>query len=259
MSQGKEDEYEIVPVAEAELGGAASGAPSPRSRRSIFTQRAGKELEWENVNFTVAKGTDEKVILSGVWGKIPAGTICALMGPSGAGKTSLLNLLAGRLSSNGTRKVSGTVKVGSKEINPVENRANIAYVMQDDSLLPTTTPREALRFSAAFRLEGNVTEAEREELVTTMLQELGLTDCADTMVGGEMITGISGGQRKRTSVGVDLITNPKMVFPTSPPLVSTRTRLLASCICSRRSLTQAPPSAAPFTSHRVRFSSCSTA
>ncbi len=100
------------------------------------------------------------------------------------------------------------VRVGKTEINPVAYRKNIAYVMQDDALMATATPREALHFSATMRLPSDTTAAEINALVTKLLEELGLTDCADVIVGGALIKGISGGQRKRTSVGIELITSP---------------------------------------------------
>ena len=98
--------------------------------------------------------------------------------------------------------------MGGKLINPVAFRKQIAYVMQDDALLATATPREAFRFSANMRLPSSLTEDQIERLVDTCLEDLGLTACADVMIGGALIKGISGGQRKRTSVGVELITNP---------------------------------------------------
>lgn len=80
--------------------------------------------------------------------------------------------------------------------------------MQDDSLMPTATPREALRFSANLRLPSTLTADEIEDKVDRLLADLGLTECADVIIGGALIKGISGGQRKRTSVGVELITDP---------------------------------------------------
>ena len=74
--------------------------------------------------------------------------------------------------------------------------------------MQTATPREAFRFSAYMRLPNETTAAEIEQKVDNILDELGLTGCADVLVGGPMIKGISGGQRKRTSVGVELITDP---------------------------------------------------
>ena len=93
-------------------------------------------------------------------------------------------------------------------INPVTYRRNIAYVMQDDFLMPTATPREALTFSAKLRLPGSITEEQIQEKVNSLLKALGIEECADTLTGGAMIKGISGGQRKRTSVGIELITEP---------------------------------------------------
>lgn len=94
----------------------------------------------------------------------------------------------------------------------IEVRKHIAFVAQDDSLSFTATPREAIRFSAKLRLPRINTDEEIEELTTRMLAELGLEECADTMIGGELIKGISGGERKRTSVGVELVTKPSLVF-----------------------------------------------
>jgi ABC-type multidrug transport system ATPase subunit len=92
----------------------------------------------------------------------------------------------------------------------VAYRKNIAYVMQDDSLMATATPREALKFSATMRLPSSVTPEEITARVEGLLGKLGLMVCADVLVGGPLIKGISGGQRKRTSVGVELITDPQV-------------------------------------------------
>jgi ABC-type multidrug transport system ATPase subunit len=102
------------------------------------------------------------------------------------------------------------IAVGGKLINPVAYRKNIAYVMQDDSLMATATPREALKFSATMRLPSSVTPEEITARVEGLLGKLGLMVCADVLVGGPLIKGISGGQRKRTSVGVELITDPQV-------------------------------------------------
>mmetsp|Transcript_4023 Transcript_4023/g.8458 ORF Transcript_4023/g.8458 Transcript_4023/m.8458 type:complete len:489 (-) Transcript_4023:76-1542(-) len=88
--------------------------------------------------------------------------------------------------------------------------------MQDDAISPTSTPREALTFSASLRLGGGATKEKIKAMVDSMLKELGLEECADRMVGGELIKGISGGERKRTSVGVELVTDPSLVFLDEP-------------------------------------------
>ena len=136
------------------------------------------------------------------------------MGPSGAGKTSLLNILSGRSQTNSTINVDADIRMNEFQVDPtnIEVRKQIAFVAQDDSLSFTATPREAIRFSAKLRLPRITTDEEIEELTNKMLAELGLCDCADTMIGGDLIKGISGGERKRTSVGVELVTKPSLVF-----------------------------------------------
>ncbi len=76
------------------------------------------------------------------------------MGPSGAGKSSLMNILAGRMTSSSGNEVSGKLVFDGKAIDPLEFSSRVAYVMQDDALQATATPREALAFSAALRLAG---------------------------------------------------------------------------------------------------------
>lgn len=183
---------------------------------SLMKSREPKDFRFSSVNFSVDNG--KKQILKDCWGTIPAGNVCAIMGPSGSGKSSLLNVLAGRSSSvpSAGINVSNKVFVGGEMVQPVEFRRNIAYVMQDDALMGTATPREALKFSANLRLDAEFTETEVDTLVEEMLTSLGITDCADTMIGNAMIKGISGGQRKRTSVGVEVITNPHILFLDEP-------------------------------------------
>lgn len=88
--------------------------------------------------------------------------------------------------------------------------------MQQDLLTPTQTPREAILFSAMLRLPAEVPLAEKAELVEKMLDDLGLMDCADTLIGDEMIRGISGGEKKRTSIGIELVMRPKLIFLDEP-------------------------------------------
>jgi ABC-type multidrug transport system ATPase subunit len=130
------------------------------------------------------------------------------MGPSGAGKTSLLNILAGRATTGGRIKVGCDIRLNNYRVDPtkIATRKLIAFVAQDDSLQVTSTPREAIMFSAKLRLPRSTTDSQLEKLTNRMISELGLTSCADTIVGGELIKGISGGERKRTSVGVELVT-----------------------------------------------------
>lgn len=167
-------------------------------------------LSWDNLRFIAG----ETVILDSVSGSLPSGGITAILGPSGAGKSSLLNVLAGRSATRGSTRITGSVLFDGVIIDPVNFRRNISYVMQDDALVPTETPREAIYFSASLRT--NFNEEHKQRLVSNMLKDLNLTGCADVMIGGGMIKGISGGQRKRTSIAVELVTRPRLVFLDEP-------------------------------------------
>ena len=82
--------------------------------------------------------------------------------------------------------------MAGQNINPVTFRKHIAYVMQDDSLQTMATPREALEFSAQLRLPRSTEQSEIKKLVDEMLVNLGLDSCADVIIGGQLVKGISG-------------------------------------------------------------------
>jgi len=193
-------------------------ASTTEERRNPFAVREGNLLTWCNVNMTLNNKQGEKQLLNNVWGEVPPGEITAIMGPSGAGKTSLLNILAGRAQTKRTLTITSDIRMNEYTVDPttIEVRKHIAFVAQDDSLSFTATPREAIRFSAKLRLPRINSDEEIEELTKKMLAELGLVECADVMIGGELIKGISGGERKRTSVGLELVTKPSLVFLDEP-------------------------------------------
>lgn len=167
---------------------------------------------------TVSKYGSTKDVLSDVYGEVPEKEITAIMGPSGCGKTTLLNILSGRMTTKGPVTVTSDIRLNDFKVKPtaLEIRQQIAFVAQDDSLQITSTPRESIRFSAKLRLPRSITDQELDELTERMLQELGLVKCADTIVGGPLLKGISGGERKRTSVGVELVVKPALIFLDEP-------------------------------------------
>jgi len=118
------------------------------------------------------------------------------------------------MQSRGPIAITSDIRLNNYECNPskLEIRQQIAFVAQDDSLQTTSTPREAIKFSAKLRLPRTMSNEELDCLTERMLQELGLISCADTIIGGPLLKGISGGERKRTSVGVELVVKPALVF-----------------------------------------------
>ncbi|CDR36421.1 CYFA0S01e01332g1_1 [Cyberlindnera fabianii] len=166
----------------------------------------------------VRRGKQEKVILSGINATFKAGKLNAIMGPSGSGKSSLLNLVSGRLSSNLMNRYSSSgdiffnnIKVSSEMMNQV-----CSYVSQDDDhLLDTLSVRETLQMAANLRLR-NMTSSQRKQAVDDIIAQLGLRGCANTMIGSEFIKGISGGEKRRVSIGIQLLNNPKILFLDEP-------------------------------------------
>jgi len=178
------------------------------------------ELRWRQLSLGTWQTSQNKEksiqILKGVSGTAKSGQLTCILGPSGSGKTTLLNVLAGRQSGGNKRKIriTGQVWAAGQQIDPRAIRSRIAYVMQKDEMFATATPREALKFSAALRLSGP--RENRHELISELLGSLGLLRCADTYIGNAVINGLSGGQRKRTAIGVELITQPDIVCLDEP-------------------------------------------
>jgi len=178
------------------------------------------ELRWESLRMSswqVIGGKKKTVeILQSVSGTAKSGQLTCILGPSGSGKTTLLNVLAGRQSSGQRHgiRITGQVFAAGHRIDPRAVRSRIAYVMQKDEMFATATPREALNFSAALRLTGP--RDDRKQLISELLGSLGLLKCADTCIGNAVINGLSGGQRKRTAIGVELITRPDIVCLDEP-------------------------------------------
>lgn len=169
-------------------------------------------VEWCGLCFSVG----DKTILKDVSGGLEQGRLAAILGPSGAGKSTLLNVLAGRQRTEGEGySLSGAIQVGGQVVTPRELKRRVAFVMQDDALLATQTVEESLRFSSALKRPG-LTPQQRSAEVDELLDGLGLKECRSTAIGSALVKGVSGGERKRTSVGVELITNPSMVLLDEP-------------------------------------------
>ena len=137
------------------------------------------------------------------------------MGASGAGKTSLMNAISDRIAKSKTSILTGDIKVNDSY--PLTQKlfgSCASYVMQDDVLFAYFTVREALTFAARLRLK--VPIKEQDERVNNLILKLGLTKCQDTIVGSVLKKTISGGERKRTSIGVELITDPSVILLDEP-------------------------------------------
>lgn len=167
-------------------------------------------LSWRKLAYSVK----DKVILHFLTGTALPSRSLAVMGASGAGKTTFLNAIADRLATSKQRKLQGTLQLGDVEYKR-HHRKIIGFVAQDDILSPWSTPEKSLRFS--LRVRRGTDPVETANLLERMLEELRLVHCRRTMIGIPGLTaGLSGGERKRCSIGVELICGPKVLLLDEP-------------------------------------------
>jgi ABC-type multidrug transport system ATPase subunit len=166
------------------------------------------DLVWKDTRVRV--GTAE--LLHGVTGRISEGLI-AIMGPSGSGKTTLLNCLSCRLDPRA--EVTGELRINGESYTTSKLKKFLGYVMQDDIHNPLLTVRETLQFVAEARLGHRHTPDELATMVQDAMKSLSLVHCADSLIGVGN-DGISGGEKKRLSVAIELLSRPKMLFLDEP-------------------------------------------
>ncbi|KAF9681861.1 hypothetical protein SADUNF_Sadunf05G0046900 [Salix dunnii] len=173
----------------------------------------GLLLTWTELWVTVPDGKNGgRPILQGLTGYAEPGEILAIMGPSGSGKTTLLDALAGRLSSNTHQ--TGEILINGRKETLVFGTS--AYVTQDDILMTTLTVREAVHYSAQLQLPHSMPTSEKKERAEITIREMGLQGSADTRIGGWSVKGISGGQKRRVSICIEILTRPKLLFLDEP-------------------------------------------
>lgn len=155
------------------------------------------------------------------------GELVAVMGPSGSGKTTLLNLLAGRsnlaaMTESGYEFSSafvdsdrtGHILRNGQEFTGSDFNVFGGFVQQDDTILGTSTPRELFTFACQVRTD--LSDSQIAMRVGSLVSKLGLQACQDTYIGNLLVKGISGGERKRCSIGYELITNPSCLLLDEP-------------------------------------------
>jgi ABC transport system ATP-binding/permease protein len=154
-----------------------------------------------------------KTLLDHVSFKALPGDFIALMGPSGAGKTTLLLTLNGYLPPS-----AGQVRINGEDLYAIYDalRGSIGYVPQDDIVHPELTVFEAVRYSAKFRLPPDYSDEEITRRVDTTLAQLGLEQVAHLQIGKPERKILSGGQRKRVNIAMELVTDPVIMFLDEP-------------------------------------------
>ncbi|XP_021864414.1 ABC transporter G family member 24 isoform X2 [Spinacia oleracea] len=180
-------------------------------------------------DLTLSLKGQKRCLLKCLTGKIIPGRITAVMGPSGAGKTTFMSALAGK--ETGCTK-SGLVLINGKPESIHSYKKIIGFVPQDDIVHGNLTVEENLRFSAWCRLPTKLSRADRVLIVERVLMNLGLQEVRDSLVGTVEKRGISGGQRKRVNVGLEMVIEPSLLFLDEPTsgLDSSSSRLLLKAL-----------------------------
>ncbi|XP_057954657.1 ABC transporter G family member 28-like isoform X2 [Malania oleifera] len=169
------------------------------------------EVAFKDLTLTL-KGK-KKHLLRCVTGKIMPGRVSAVMGPSGAGKTTFLSALAGKATGC---TMSGTILINGKVESIHSYKKIIGFVPQDDIVHGNLTVEENLWFSARCRLSADLPKPEKVLVVERVIESLGLQAVRDSLVGTVEKRGISGGQRKRVNVGLEMVMEPSLLILDEP-------------------------------------------
>ncbi|GFO17676.1 ATP-binding cassette sub-family g member 2, partial [Plakobranchus ocellatus] len=135
-----------------------------------------------------------------------------ILGPTGSGKTTFLDLMADRKVSS---QCSGEVLMDGK-CRSADFKNRVGYVTQDDVMMGTLTVKENITFSASLRLPSSLSREAKRNKVQDVISELGLEKCADTKIGDGISRGVSGGERKRCNIGMEMIISPPVLFLDEP-------------------------------------------
>ncbi|XP_059225834.1 ATP-binding cassette sub-family G member 4 [Stomoxys calcitrans] len=164
-------------------------------------------IRFLDITYRVKSGKQTKAILNNISGEFRAGELSAIIGVSGCGKTTLLNLLAGYR----IKTTLGDVLVNGKSRDMTEFKQTSRYVLQDDDISPCFTVLETMMFASNFKLESNCSREQREKVIFEILDMFRLREKADTLIAN-----VSGGERKRVCIALELIDSPSVVLLDEP-------------------------------------------
>ena len=177
----------------------------------MMAEHKPASLQFENVSYNL----NAKQILSGVQGIALPGQLMAIMGASGAGKTTFLDILARK---NKRGVVGGNFYVNGEKVDDNEYRSVIGFVDQDDTMLPTLTVHETIMTSALLRLPRDMNISVKEQRVYEVEKQLGILSIKDQLIGSEEGNGrgVSGGEKRRVGIACELVTSPSILFLDEP-------------------------------------------
>lgn len=198
--------------------------PTPIAASKSSKYVKSHDLAFKDLQYRVKSGflkSEIKTILKGICGNFKAGDLTAIIGPSGAGKSTLLNILSGYT----TRNIQGEITVNGSPRELKKFYTQSAYIMQDTELQQFLTVMEAMHFSVNLKVGDQLGRSAKKERIKRILEAIGMYETRQTESGH-----LSGGQKKRLSVALELVTNPPIMFldePTSGLDSSTSTQLIS--------------------------------
>ncbi|DBB07632.1 TPA: hypothetical protein ACH3X3_009067 [Trebouxia sp. C0006] len=172
-------------------------------------------LQWSQVSCSIiTKSGEVKQLLQEQSAIAKPNRLLAIMGPSGSGKTTLLNTLARQVACQKKLDLTGEILINGQPIETANVRQG--YVQQEDMFFSQLTVRETLMMAAHTRMPGHAATAEKQAFVEDLIRRLGLSKAADSVVGDKKKRGLSGGEKKRLSIGAELIAEPVLLFTDEP-------------------------------------------
>ena len=175
-----------------------------------MTDHVPASLNFSNISYTLPSG---RSVLEGISGSVKPGQILAIMGASGAGKSTFLDILARK---NKMGHVGGRTLVNGREVPDSDFKRVMGFVDQEDTLMSTLTVYETVLYSALLRLPREMSlEAKKFRTLETM-HELGILGIKDSRIGSSGRRSISGGEKRRVSIACELVTSPSILFLDEP-------------------------------------------
>ncbi|KAI9682035.1 MAG: hypothetical protein M1817_000089 [Caeruleum heppii] len=187
------------------------GDDSDDENLKLMADHRPAALYFEDVSYHL----NGKQILSGITGVAHPGQLMAIMGASGAGKTTFLDILARK---NKRGVVMGGFYVNGEKVDDAEYRSVVGFVDQEDTMLPTLTVHETILTSALLRLPRDMGRSAKEQRVFEVEKQLGIYPIRDQLIGSEEGNGrgISGGEKRRVGIACELVTSPSILFLDEP-------------------------------------------
>jgi len=193
--------------------GAVPASPMTKVASQVVVGGDAVSFAFKDISYSITtKKAGDARVLQRVSASVTEGEVLAIVGPSGAGKTILLDTLT---FSKGPGAPSGEITLGGVKMTRAMFVESAIYVPREDNLWPTMTPRQHLDF--AFKLyRPELAAAARSAAVDDLLTVTGMSSCQDTRAGGFLFKGLSGGQRRRLSLAVALVKQPRVIILDEP-------------------------------------------